>query len=60
MKNLQRVGRIAALLGAATILLGAMVYATLLVPKGFGSDSPDPIRIVALLVGNQAVYRVWL
>jgi hypothetical protein len=36
------------------------VYATLLVPRGFGSDNPDPSRIVALLAGNQAIYRIWL
>jgi len=52
-------GGIAALIGAATNLLGAVVYATLLVPKGFGSENPDPSRIVALLAGNQAVMRVW-
>ena len=60
MKNLQKTGGMAALLGATTILVGAVVYATLLVPKGFGSDNPDPSRIVALLAGNQAIYRVWL
>jgi hypothetical protein len=60
MKNLQKMGGIAALLGAATIILGAVVYATLLVPKGFGSENPDPSRIVALLAGNQVVYRMWL
>ena len=60
MKDLQKTGGIAALLGAATIHLGAVVYATFLVPKGFGSDNPDPSRIVALLAGNQAVYRTWL
>jgi len=59
MKNLQKMGGIAALIGAATNLLGAVVYATLLVPKGFGSENPDPSRIVALLAGNQAVMRVW-
>ncbi len=59
MKNLQKIGGIAALIGAATNLLGAVVYATLLSPKGFGSDSPDPSRIVDLLAGNQAIMRVW-
>jgi hypothetical protein len=52
-------GGIAALIGAATIILGAVVYATLLVPKGFGSN-PDPSRIVALLADNQATMRLWL
>ena len=59
MKNLQKMGGIAALLGAATTILGAVVYATLLVPKGFGSENPDPSRIVALLADNQATMRLW-
>lgn len=60
MKNFQKMGGIAALIGAATIILGAVVYATLLVPKGFGSNNPDPSRIVALLADNQATMRLWL
>ena len=60
MKSLQKMGGIAALLGAATIIVGAVVYAALLVPRGFGADNPDPSRIVALLAGNQAIYRAWL
>ena len=60
MKNLQKMGGIAALIGAATNLLGAVVYATLLVPKGFGSEDPDPSQIVALLADNQAIMRLWL
>ena len=60
MKHLQKIGGIAALLGAATNILGAVVYAVLLVPKGFGSENPDPVQIVALLAGNQAIMRLWL
>ncbi len=60
MKNLQRMGGIVALIGAATNLLGAAVYAALLVPKGFGTTNPDPSRIVALLADNQATMRLWL
>ena len=59
MKNLQKMGGIVALIAAATIVLGAVVYATLLVPKGFGAANPDPSRIVALLAGNQSIYRLW-
>lgn len=59
MKNIQKLGGIAALTGAATNLLGAVVYATLLVPKGFGSTNPDPSQIVALLASNQAPMRLW-
>jgi hypothetical protein len=60
MKHAQKVGGIAALVGAATIIVGALVYATLLVPRGFGSSNPDPNRIVALLADNQATMRLWL
>lgn len=60
MKDLQRMGGIVALMGAATNLLGAAVYAILLVPKGFGSKNPDPSQIVALLADNQATMRLWL
>ncbi|MGZ3433151.1 MAG: DUF4386 family protein [Isosphaeraceae bacterium] len=59
MRDSQKIGGIAALIGAATIILGAAVYATLLVPKGFGSENPDPSRIVALLAGNEATMRLW-
>ncbi len=57
MKNLQKMGGIAALIGAATNILGAVVYAALLVPKGFGSDNPG--QIVAFLADNQATMRLW-
>jgi hypothetical protein len=57
MKNVQKMGGIAALIGAATNLLGAVVFATLLAPKGL--DSKDPSRIVALLADNQAAMRLW-
>ena len=59
MTNLQKMGGIAALIGAATNLLGIGVFVTLLAPKGLGSEDPDPSRIVALLAGNQATMRLW-
>jgi hypothetical protein len=59
MKNLQKMGGIAALIGAATNLLGLGVFVTLLLPKGFGSEDPDPGQIVALLADNQAIMRAW-
>ena len=58
MKNLQKMGGIAALIGAATNILGAVVYATLLLPKGGGSKG-DPGQYVAFLAANQAVMRLW-
>ena len=59
MKNLQKMGGIAALIGAATNLLGLGVFVTLLLPKGLGSEDPDPGQIVALLADNQASMRAW-
>ena len=57
MKNLQKMGGIAALIGAATNLFALVTYITLLEPKGYGSD--DPGQIVAFLADNQAIMRVW-
>jgi len=57
MKNLQKMGGIAALIGAATNLLALVMFITLLAPKGYGSD--DPGQIVAFLADNQAFMRVW-
>lgn len=59
MKNLQKMGGIAALIGAATNLLALVVFAAVLVPKGFGSEAADPGQILALLADNQAWLRVW-
>lgn len=59
MKNFQKMGGIAALIAGATNLLGIVVYLALLVPKGFGSEDPDPGQIVALLVENQTSMRAW-
>ncbi len=57
MKNLQKIGGIAALIGAATNLLALVIFIILLAPKGYGSD--DPGQIVTFLAGNQALMRVW-
>lgn len=65
MKNLCKMGGIAALIGAATNLLGGVVYATLLQPKGLGSEDADPGKSVALLADNEGAMRafneiIWL
>jgi hypothetical protein len=57
MKTTQRVGGIAALLGAATNLFALVTLLTLLEPKGYGSD--DPGQVVAFLADNQALMRAW-
>ena len=56
MKTLQKIGGIAALIGAATNLLAIVMYITL-GPKGLGSDNPG--QIVAFLADNQAILRGW-
>src|SRR5665811_649363 len=57
MKTLQKMGGIAALIGAATNLFALVTLLTLLEPKGYGSDDPGPI--VAFLADNQAFMRAW-
>jgi len=51
-------GGIAALIGAATNLLGLVVFAALLLPKGLGSEDADPGKTVALLADNQGAMRI--
>lgn len=58
MKTMQKMGGIAALIGAATNLLALVVFAIFLVPKGFGSEAADPVQTVAFLADNQAWLRV--
>lgn len=50
MKNLQKIGGIAALIGAATNFL-AIVMFIILAPQGYGSD--DPGQAVAFFAGTQ-------
>ncbi|MBI4928200.1 MAG: DUF4386 family protein [Anaerolineae bacterium] len=54
MKTFQKVGGIAALIGASTNLLAIMMFVTL-APKGYGSD--DPVQAVAFFTGNQLLMR---
>jgi hypothetical protein len=56
MKTLQKMGGIAALIGAATNLFAIVMYLTLLAPIGFGSN--DPGQIVTFFADNQAIVRV--
>jgi hypothetical protein len=56
MKNSQKIGGIAALIGAATNLFAIVMFITL-GPKGLGSDHPG--QVVAFLADNQAIMRVW-
>lgn len=55
VKNLQKIGGIAALIGTATNLLAIVMFITL-APKGYGSD--DPGQAVTFFADNQALMRV--
>ncbi len=57
MKDLQKMGGIAALIGATTNLFALVMFIIILAPKGYGSD--DPGKIVAFLADNQTFMRVW-
>jgi Domain of unknown function (DUF4386) len=57
MKNLLKVGGIAALIGAATNLFALVTFMTLLAPTGYASD--DPNQVVAFLADHQAILRGW-
>jgi hypothetical protein len=57
MKTFQKIGGVAALIGAATNLLALVVVLAILAPTGYGSD--DPGQVVAFLANNQAFIRVW-
>jgi len=59
MNNLQKMGGIAALIGAATNLLAIGVFLTLLAPKGYGFEDLDPGRTVAFFADNQALMSLW-
>lgn len=54
-----KAGGIAALAGAATNLLGLVVFVALLLPKGLGDTEAEPGKVVALLVKNETAMRVW-
>ncbi len=57
MKNVQKFGGFAALIGAGTNLLALVMFITLLAPKGYGSDAPS--QLVAFFANNQAIMRAW-
>lgn len=56
MKTLQKIGGIAALIGAVTNLLAIVMFITL-GPKGLGSDNPS--QVVAFLADNQTIMSAW-
>jgi Domain of unknown function (DUF4386) len=59
MNNLQKMGGVAALLEAATFVVGFALYFTLLASANYGSLELDPAKNVAFLVENQAIMYAW-
>ncbi len=59
MKDLQRFGGIAALIDAATYIIGFVFLATLLAPSGYGTDSIDANTVVAFFAGNSLIMYAW-
>lgn len=59
MSNLQRLGGVAALIEAASFLVGFALLFTLLVPAGYFAADADPVRNAAFLADNQDVMYLW-
>lgn len=59
MSDLQKTGGVAALIEAATFVVGFALYLTLLASADYGSLDVDPIQNVAFLADNQAIMYVW-
>ena len=59
MNNLQKMGGVAALILAATFVVGIGLFFALLDPAGFGTGDVDPGQFVAFLVDNQALMYIW-
>ena len=59
MSRLQKMGGVAALIAAATFVVGLVLYFTLLASADYGSLDVDPIQNVAFLAGNQAIMYAW-
>jgi len=59
MNNLQKVGGVAALIGAATNLVAIGMFLTLLAPKGYGSENIAPDQIVTFLADHQTIMHIW-
>ena len=56
MKNLQKIGGISALIGAATNLVAIVMYITL---GPIGLLANNPVQVVAFFSDNLAIMRVW-
>ncbi len=59
MKTLQQWGGIAALIDAASYIIGFIFLATLLAPSGYGTDSIDANTAVAFFFENTTIMYLW-
>lgn len=59
MKSLQTVGGVAALIAAATFVVGFALLLTVLLPAGYDSGLDDPGQSVAFLAENEVTLYVW-
>jgi hypothetical protein len=59
MNDLQKMRGVAALIEAATFVVGFALYATLLASADYGSLDVDPVQNVAFLADNQAIMYAW-
>lgn len=59
MQGFQKAGGVAALLQAATFVVGFVLFLTLLASADYGSLDIDPAENVAFLAENQAILYAW-
>lgn len=59
MNNLQKIGGVAALIAAATFLVGFVLFFTVLAAANYGSLDIDPVQHVAFLADNQTLMYIW-
>ena len=57
MNDLQKMGGVAALIEAATYVVGLVLFAAVLAP--YTIEDPDPGESVAFLADNQAIMYIW-
>lgn len=59
MNHLQKIGGMAALIEAATYLVGIGMLVTVLLPAGYLGENVGPLQKVAFLIENQTLMHVW-
>ena len=59
MAHTQKTGGVAALIAAATFVVGFALYLTLLASADYGSLDVDPVQHAAFLADNQAIMYAW-